>query len=219
MTFEEIKALAIAVKDKRGVKLVKDVLRKHMGDGIHHPKLSDVLPEHYDAIGADLQALLGNKVMSYAYNSTVAMAEKPIVVNGAGIKNYMPGQPIEVIRPEVDTSSAQYESLTMKPIAVNRVIETREDAIEAVKQLQEAWDLVDDNAMLRQLMDKMEERHGEEFNAFFEATVRQIMLGSGMTELRIDTSGVLLSLASAAPMRVREVPGFLIYELVEEGDA
>lgn len=94
----------------------------------------------------------------------------------------------------------------------------REEAQEFVAFLQKRYDLVDDNAVLRQLMEKMEERHGEEFNAFFEATVRQIMIGSGMTELRIDTGAVLLTLAQSAPMRVSEAPGFLIYELVEDAD-
>lgn len=97
-----------------------------------------------------------------------------------------------------------------------RVIDSREKAQAAVAELQQAWDLVDENEQLKLLMEKMEERHGDEFNAFFEATIRQVMVGSGMTEVRINTAEVLKTLVESKAVRVREVPGFLIYELAED---
>lgn len=205
--------LAMFVKEKRGVLPVKDILRRHLKVG--NPFLSDVPPELYDAVILDLQGAIGNKVMGYAHNSTIAPLPTP------ERKTQMPPQmraPYGGV-PEVDTTAQQVESLTMKALQVNRTIETREDAIAAVKELQEKWDLVDDNAVLKQLMEKMEERHGEEFNAFFEATIRQVMVGTGLSQVKIDTSAVLLTLAQAAPVRVREEPGFLVYELVEDVDA
>lgn len=191
MTFDELLAVAVKAKDKHGVSKAKAVIQKYGN------KLKDVAPADYDKLADELRAMTPER------------------------KTQMPPQmraPYGGV-PEVDTTSQQVESLTMKAIQVNRTIETREDAIAAVKELQEKWDLVDDNAVLKQLMEKMEERHGEEFNAFFEATIRQVMVGTGLSQVKIDTSAVLLTLAQAAPVRVREEPGFLVYELVEDVDA
>lgn len=85
-----------------------------------------------------------------------------------------------------------------------------------VTQEQQATQL--DNDTLRLLIERMEERHGEEFNAFFEATIRQVMIGSGMTELRIDTNALQTTILQGGSVHVREVPGFLIYELVEDSN-
>lgn len=143
---------------------------------------------------------------------------------------------------ETDTSAAQFESLANGAVipdisaakyytkdgafkafdykrdlnSVIGAIDTREKAQAEVERLQKQWDLLDENDLLRRLMEKMEERHGEEFNAFFEATIRQVMIGSGMNKVMISTSGVLQTLAGAPAMRVSEVPGFLVYELVED---
>lgn len=206
---KELVDMALALKDKRGVQPIKEILSKHLGPGNH--KLSDVPEDLYSEVMIDLQGLNGNRVMGYAHNSNIApspFGERPTSLPSSMGAQYG----------GVKLHRWPVESLTMTALQVNRTIETREDAIAAVKELQEKWDLIDDNTVLRQLMDKMEERHGEEFNAFFAATIRQIMVGSGMTELRIDTSAVLLTLAQSAPLRVREAPGYLIYELVEDAD-
>lgn len=95
--------------------------------------------------------------------------------------------------------------------------QTREEAAMMVSHMQKKFDLVDDNAVLKGLMDKMEDRHGEEFNSFYEATIRQILRGSGMTEVRIDTAAVLRTLAEdPTPLHVTEIPGYLVYSLVED---
>jgi hypothetical protein len=97
-------------------------------------------------------------------------------------------------------------------------VDSRESAQELVKVLQKKYDLIDDNAILRELMDKMEERHGEEFNAFFEATLRQIMIGSGMTELHLDTAGIMQTLIIGGTLVMTEAPGKIIYRLAGEND-
>lgn len=212
MTYNELADQAVWVKEKLGVQVVKDLISRYIpGEPGRKAKLSDIPPHRWEEVYRNLEALLeGSKVLGYAYNTTLTGVRStqlpPAIAHPYGVD------------PHVDNTAEQVESLTMKPLQVNRTIETREDAIAAVKELQEKWDLIDDNTVLRQLMDKMEERHGEEFNAFFAATIRQIMVGSGMTELRIDTSAVLLTLAQSAPLRVREAPGYLIYELVEDAD-
>lgn len=198
MTFDELKKLTIKAVDACGSKAVKPVVQKY-GD-----KLDKVAQADYDKLADELRGML---------------PPRPIEVNRVGIKQYIPGEEIKVLHPEPDTTSQQVESLTMKSLAVNRVINTREDAIAAVKELQEKWDLIDDVAVAETLMGKMEERHGEEFNAFFEATVRQVMMAAGLQQVKIDTSAILHTLATGQQMRVREEPGFLIYELVEDNDA
>ena len=97
--------------------------------------------------------------------------------------------------------------------------QSREEAAAWVKMLQQEFDLIDDVQVAETLMGKMEERHGEEFNAFFEASVRQVMLAAGIQQVKINTSDILLTLAAGARMRVREEPGFLIYEMLEDNDA
>lgn len=192
MTFNELVKLAVKVKDMKGAAKAKAVIQKYA------PKLQNVAEADYDKLADELRAMLPQR-----------KTEMPAAIAAPYGKKEV----------EVDNTSKQVESLTMKPLQVNRVINTREDAIAAVKELQEKWDLIDDNTVMQSLMEKMEERHGEEFNAFFEATVRQVMLATGLQQVKIDTSAILLSLAQGNPMRVREEPGFLIYELVEDNDA
>lgn len=98
--------------------------------------------------------------------------------------------------------------------------QSREEAQAWVELLQQKFDLVDDNTVLRDLMNKMEERHGNEFNAFFETTIKQIMRSNNLTEVKIDTGKVLLSLAmDPAPLVVSEIPGYLVYRIAEDGEA
>lgn len=186
MTFDELVKLAVKVRDKQGAEKARVVIKKYA------PKLHDVAEADYDKLADELRAMLPKR------------------------KTTMPS----AIAAEYGNDNAQLESLShqhfMKTKTFSRVIGTRDDAIAAVKDLQEKWDLIDDNAVLRSLMEKMEERHGEEFNAFFEATVRQVMLAAGLQQVKIDTSSILLTLAHGTPMRVREEPGFLVYELVDD---
>jgi hypothetical protein len=219
-TFEDIKKIALELKDKKGVAEIKAVLRRYCQP--EYPKLADIPVHLYDDVMADLIVLRdGRKVQGYAYNSTVSPAPA-VVVHGVGIKHYIPGDEIKTLHPEPDNTAGQVESLTMK--SVNRCMEgicvvDRASAQKLVEVLQRKWDLINDKAVMESLMERMEERHGEEFNAFFEATVRQVMLASGLQQVKINTSDILLTLANGTAMRVREEPGFLIYELVEDNDA
>ncbi|QJI52283.1 hypothetical protein [Cronobacter phage JC01] len=221
MEQKELMNLAVAVANKfDGVSPIKSIIAELNG-GVA-VRIKDLNPSLYDAVAARLNVLLnGTKVAGYAYNSTVAPQGRQPGSYAAFAAPYdkmaedlkeVKYSPVQAA--ETDTSAAQFESL-----AGRDVIDTREKAQAEVERLQKQWDLLDENELLRALMDKMEERHGEEFNAFFEATVRQIMIGNGMTELRINTAEVLKTLVESRPMRITEVPGFLVYELVEDNDA
>lgn len=156
------------------------------------PKLQNVAEVDYEDLAIDLNALLPKR-----------KTEKPAAI----------AAPYGKQAAEPDTTAQQVESLAGGEVS------DRESAQRLITLLQQKYDLIDDTAIQQSLMEKMEERHGEEFNAFFEATVRQVMLAAGLQQVKIDTSAILLSLAQGNPMRVREEPGFLIYELVEDNDA
>ena len=200
-TYKDVREQAVALKKTLGVGVLLECLKEVCGEDAH--SLGQVMESQYEEFVRVAKKRLGT-------------TEDRVTVHSVGIKQYIPGEEIKVLHPEPDTTSQQVESLTMKSLAVNRVINTREDAIAAVKELQEKWDLIDDVAVAETLMGKMEERHGEEFNAFFEATVRQVMMAAGLQQVKIDTSAILHTLATGQQMRVREEPGFLIYELVED---
>lgn len=194
-TFSDLKKLVVKARMKVGVPIVRDAIQKYA------PTINNVVEADYDKLAADLTALLPQR-----------KTEMPAAI----------AAPYGKQEAETDTTSQQVESLTMK--SVNHCIEgicvvDRASAQKLVEVLQKKWDLIDNAAVHESLMEKMEERHGEEFNAFFEATVRQVMLATGLQQVKIDTSAILLSLAQGNPMRVREEPGFLIYELVEDNDA
>lgn len=96
--------------------------------------------------------------------------------------------------------------------------QSREEAKSWVAMLQEKFDLIDENAQLRELIEQMEERHGDTFNAFFETILKRVMLSSGATELTLDTNNLLPELLDGAgALQVSEAPGKLIYRLVQGG--
>lgn len=211
LTYKDIREQALAVKRTFGVGVLLECIKKVCGE----------------------DATSMGQIMESQYAEFVRVTKERLTVHGVGIKHYMPGDEIKTLHPEPDNTADQVESLSRKTqmppaiaapygkhaLQVNRTIETREDAIAAVKELQEKWDLIDDVKVAETLMGKMEERHGEEFNAFFEASVRQVMLAAGLQQVKINTSDILLTLATGTQMRVREEPGFLIYEMVEDNDA
>lgn len=96
--------------------------------------------------------------------------------------------------------------------------QSREEAQAWVELLQKKYDLLDDNAILRDLMEKMEERHGEEFNAFFEATISAIMEAMNLDELRVSTSAVIYNAAITSGLVCSEEPGALVYRRVTPAD-
>jgi len=201
--YDEMCRLIVEIKNRFGMDCARGVIFAHG----HAKKLHQVPEKHWDEVIAEAKKLL-------------------LTVNATAIQVREPGKKNRVVRPQETPRKTEMPKAIAAPYgtsaesqfyeAVKGIIDTREKAQVMVAELQAKWDLIDENAQLRLLMEKMEERHGDEFNAFFEATLRQVMIGSGMTELRINTGAVLQTLVESRPMRVREVPGFLIYELVED---
>lgn len=119
-----------------------------------------------------------------------------------------------------DTTSLQVESLAQSDITQPVVnvegikVTDRASAQSLVDLLQKKYDLLDDNAILRDLMEKMEERHGEEFNAFFEATISAIMEAMNLDELRVSTAAVIYNAAITSGLVCSEEPGALVYRRV-----
>lgn len=203
---------AAKVYEKRGKEAVQEVASRFVLTGAR-VSLSNIPENKIDDVVLALQACLGNRVMGYAYGSSVPVAApRPITINGAKIVVREPGKKNRVVSGFDELPKREHEFNV-----TGRVVKDRESAQALVQELREKFDLLDDEATMRLLLDRMEERHGEEFNHFFEATIRQIMMSSGMSELRISTSAVLHTLASEpTPLVVREVPGFLVYTLVED---
>lgn len=123
-----------------------------------------------------------------------------------------------------DTTSQQVESLAQSDIPQPVVnvegikVTDRASAQALVDLLQKKYDLLDDNAILRDLMEKMEERHGEEFNAFFEATISAIMEAMNLDELRVSTAAVIYNAALTSGLVCSEEPGALVYRRVTPAD-
>lgn len=218
---EEAKAVAVEVRKAYGMDDVTGLLRQHGVDRITSLR-TEQLPQFISACEEYLRDQADD-----------VDPEAPITVHGAGVKHYMPGEEIKTIHKNpYDNTADQVESLSRKTqmppaiaapygeqrMQVNRTIETREDAIAAVKELQEKWDLIDDNAILRDLMEKMEERHGEEFNAFFDATISAIMEAMNLDELRVSTAAVIYNAAITSGLVCSEEPGALVYRRVTPAD-
>lgn len=81
---------------------------------------------------------------------------------------------------------------------------TREEAEKCVAMLQEKFDLVDQNVVLRDLIEKMEERHGEQFNAFFERVIAAFLKAASLKSVTINASDVLRDMADAPDLDVGE---------------
>lgn len=194
LTYKDIRDQALAVKRTHGVGALLECIKKVCGE----------------------DATSMGQIMESQYEEFMRVTKDRLTVH-AGTDNT--AEQVESLARKTQMPPAIAAPYGKQALQVNRTIETREDAIAAVKELQEKWDLIDDVKVAETLMGKMEERHGEEFNAFFEASVRQVMLAAGLQQVKINTSDILLTLASGTQMRVREEPGFLIYEMVEDNDA
>lgn len=221
-TYNDVRKQAKALKQTHGVGVLLECIKKVCGD--HATSLGQVMESQYDEF-----VRVAKERLSVTKDPYEKMAEelKDVKYESHARKlgiNPVMTAPYGEQEVATDTTNQQVESLTMKPVDGKGCIEgirvvDRASAQKLVEVLQRKWDLIDQQQVMQSLMEKMEERHGEEFNAFFEATVRQVMLATGLQQVKIDTSAILLSMAQGNPMRVREEPGFLIYELVEDNDA
>lgn len=109
------------------------------------------------------------------------------------------------------------------PVTVSGIIVRDADAArEQIKRLQEQFDLLDEAAMYRDLIDKMEERHGEDFNAFLNALVMRFLMSTGLPSVTFSLSDLLQQVAGQNTtghyLDIIEAPGKLTYVLRQEGD-
>ena len=95
---------------------------------------------------------------------------------------------------------------------------TGEEAAELVKQLQQDFDLIDDTQMLRELVEKMEQRHSEQFETFFEVVITRFLMATGLKEITLDTNNLFSELAAPRRLILTAAPGKLTYRLPENED-
>lgn len=93
---------------------------------------------------------------------------------------------------------------------------TREGAQELVNQLRLDFDLIDDSAMLRNLVEEMEKRHEDGFNAFFETILARFLESVGKTEVTFNTEHMIAEMFAPSKLEVFSSPGHLTYRLREE---
>lgn len=175
------------VKDRFGAPVARDIIR-NIGFA---EKLANIDPRLYSDVITACNDKLNNKK-----------------ARGRSRKTSMP----KAIAAPYGGSPERQFSATAQGI----VIDSREKAAAYVAELQRKWDLIDEATNARELMDRMEERHGDEFEAFLEATILQIMRGSGMTQVVIDTNEVAANFLTRERLVCREEQGKLIYELAED---
>lgn len=96
-------------------------------------------------------------------------------------------------------------------------LKNAEEARAAIAALREKFELEDEAASLRDFIDIMEERHGEEFEAFFMCVMLRVLLATGLPEIRLDTNSILQSLAGKDStgdwVEVTTTPGAIVYTL------
>lgn len=111
--------------------------------------------------------------------------------------------------------AADYSEL---PPGVYAAPGTREEAQEFIDQIRKDFDLIDDSQMLRDLIDKMEERHGETFNTFFEVIIARFLDASGLKEITLNTENLFNDLTAGRGVIITAGPGTLTYRLGEKAD-
>lgn len=91
--------------------------------------------------------------------------------------------------------------------------QSRDEAATWVAMLQEKFDLIDQNVVLRDLIERMEERHGSEFNAFFEAVIALVLESAGLKSVTLRSEKLF---TDCLTLVITEAPGTLTYSLPEE---
>lgn len=94
----------------------------------------------------------------------------------------------------------------------------RTGAEELVRQLRLDFDLIDDSAMMRTLVEEMEKRHEDGFNAFFETILARFLEAVGQTEVTFNTEHMIAEMFAPSRLEVFSSPGHLTYRLREESD-
>lgn len=116
---------------------------------------------------------------------------------------------------DLDTGADKLEGL---PLGVYAIVNTREEAQKLVDRLRLDFDLIDDSAMLRNLVEEMEKRHEEGFNAFFETILARFLEAVGRTEVTFNTEHMIAEMFAPSKLEVYSSPGHLTYRLREEKD-
>ena len=93
---------------------------------------------------------------------------------------------------------------------------TREEALQVVALLQKEFDLIDDNQMLRELVEKMEQRHSEQFETFFEVVISRFLMAAELKQITFNTENLFAELAAPRRLKLTAGPGTLTYSLPEE---
>lgn len=127
-------------------------------------------------------------------------------------QHMLKGDPVDVAN---YAAFAAYHGASTRPM----------DAEEAgiwVGFLQSQFDLHDENAMLRGVMDAMEERHDDQFNAFFDSIMLRVLMATGLPSITLDTAALFQQVAGKDTtghyVEIVEAPGNLTYVLRQTGD-
>lgn len=127
--------------------------------------------------------------------------------------------------PDADEAELWIRELQRKfglaPTTGHRVI-SADMARQRIAELQSEFDLHDENAMLRGVMDAMEERHGDQFNAFFDSIMLRVLMATGLPSITLDTAALFQQVAGKDTtghyVEIVEAPGNLTYVLRQSGD-
>lgn len=95
---------------------------------------------------------------------------------------------------------------------------TREEAQKLVARLQRDFDLIDDATMLRNLVEEMEARHEDGFNAFFETILARFLEAVGRTEVTFNTEHMMAEMFAPSRLDCFVGPGTLSYRLREKNN-
>lgn len=138
--------------------------------------------------------------------------ESDDVLRECMFQHMLKGDPVDVAN---YAAFAAYHGVSTRPM----------DAEEAgiwVGFLQSQFDLHNENNMLRGVMDAMEERHGDQFNAFFESIMLRVLIATGLPSISLDTAALFQQVAGKDTtghyVEIVEAPGQLTYVLRQSGD-
>lgn len=93
---------------------------------------------------------------------------------------------------------------------------TRDDVVNLTPALAQAFDVYSESQQLRDIIDRMEQRHQDTLNQFLNAVLWQVLVDNNLPEIVIDTDH--LALGQPAPLDINEAPGVLVYRLPEKND-
>lgn len=167
---------------------------------------------------------LNDKAVQLGQLPEAKKAEWPTVLQNVFVKKHAWGRVshAETITPPDD----QHRAFTLEPVmGEDEVLEglaylpsaviDREDAKAIVAMLQAHFDLNDKAVQLGQLLEAMEDRHGETLDAFLKVMMRKAMVDNGLTEIVLNTSHLFSPTENIELELDASQTGKLIYRLPE----